>query len=230
LRKEITILAVMLVCVLFLVPTEAQALTGVQANSGTKSSYFGEVHKSYDTGVYNPVWWYSSNGNFYTKGHLASLGVTKVLEYWFVIQIKPEDSSHKYLRLKTDSEFHYGLSASIGYANWEISYSLVDTSQQPLEEARSWYSEGDSVGWGQYKNNKHYYSPNEYYWLYEYMGFVTSSAYIFSPNEWYYVGIHITITMNGYSDVYRYSSQSGNAFLDVDSISWEFTDYYEQPP
>lgn len=230
-KRKIMLISVLFVCLLFLIPTEARAITGIQANSGTKTSSFAEVHKSYSTSVYNPVWFYSTNGDFYAKGHLTG-GGAQILDYWIVILIKPEDSSHKYLRLKTDAAFHYGLSAGFGSANWRLSYSLVNTDQgTPYEEARSWYSATDSVGWFGVKNNQHYYTPDtEYYWLYEYMGFVTSSAYVFCPNEWYYVGIHITVTLDGTSDLYRYSSQSGNAYLDIGSISWEFTTYYEQPP
>ena len=123
------------------------------------------------------------------------------------------------MKKKVDAAFHYGISASfLSSALWEVYYIVLDMDNE-WPDAWSEIPRSDCVVMN-YKNYQHSYMPDTYYELYDSLNY--NNYYEFSPSTWEYVGVFVNMKLTNDADFYRYSEGSGDAYWDMDSISWQF--------
>ncbi len=225
-RNGMIVSTAILLIALFLIPMPAAALhdpEGTQANSGTIYSGNSKMVAFAVIGYSTSVWDIEENeytGDFDINGDSNDLGA-KYVDFYVLIKIKPADSTHKYLEIKADWEFWYGISAGLFCsASWEVRYVIVDMGQNPpIKRGWSEFNPGDSVSY-QTKNNQYTDSPDTYYDIYD--GLLFNDYYECSTSEWIYAGIWIRTGLNWLSEFYKTTDFGTYADWNTDSISWRF--------
>jgi len=204
-------------------PISASEPPGFMADQGTvyPGDYYTWIKGSYDDGIWNYVDVSESYGDFYLKG-ASGWTDSDTIEYIVIIKIKPQDTSLTHLKVKVESDFYYGISAGgFCFASWHLEYVVMDMSTStPYYIGWSVYEAQDSVSGG-IKDNQHYSTPDSWKIIYD-EEFYHATPEEIDPYDWNYVGVKIKCSLSGWSDFYRYSGQTGNAWFDPDAIHFRF--------